>query len=87
MICLRLHPHVTTLLAGVTYCIAGPAVAKEAAASVIAGVGFEPRYVGSIRYARNLEALAELWIHLAIPPVTEAADWGKDFHFQVINKP
>ena len=54
---------------------------------MIAGTGFDPRYVGTIRYARNLEAMAELWIHLANPPLSDAANWGHNFHFQVLKKP
>ena len=42
------------------------------------------RYVGEIRYARNLEAIAELWTHLAIPQIDAAADWGVDFHFEAV---
>lgn len=54
---------------------------------VIAAVGFKPVYVGPIRYARNLEALAELWIHLAVPNVKgQTEHWGRDFHFQVMRK-
>ena len=49
--------------------------------------GFDPRYVGTIRYARNLEAIAELWIHLGIPAITTAERWGRDYHFQVLSKP
>lgn len=45
------------------------------------------QYVGPIRYARNLDAIAELWIHLSIPGCGEGAeDWGRDFHFQVVDK-
>lgn len=36
---------------------------------VVAGVGFKPFYVGPICYSRNLEAIAELWIHMAIQPL------------------
>jgi 8-hydroxy-5-deazaflavin:NADPH oxidoreductase len=46
---------------------------------VVSAVGFTPRYVGPIRYARNLEAMAELWIHCAIPPLpskTLGRQWG-----------
>ena len=46
---------------------------------VVAAVGFKPRYVGPIRYARNLEAMAELWIHCAIPPLPSkqlGREWG-----------
>jgi 8-hydroxy-5-deazaflavin:NADPH oxidoreductase len=32
--------------------------------AIVEGVGFSPRYLGPIRYARNLEAIAELYIHL-----------------------
>ena len=41
---------------------AGPAdpAAKAVMSSVISSVGFHPVYVGPIRYARNLEAIAEL---------------------------
>ena len=39
------------------------------AEAVVAAVGFVPVWVGSIRYARNLEAMAELVIHMAIPPM------------------
>ena len=54
-------------------------------ASVIAAVGFTPRYVGPIRYARNLEAMAELWIHCAIPPMP-AHNWGREWTFGVVGK-
>ena len=54
---------------------------------VVAGVGFAPKYVGPIRYARNLEALAELWIHLGVEGAGETKEaWGRNFHFQVIGK-
>jgi 8-hydroxy-5-deazaflavin:NADPH oxidoreductase len=42
---------------------AGP---DAAIANVIAMIGYNPIYVGPIRYARNLEAMAELWTHCAI---------------------
>jgi predicted dinucleotide-binding enzyme len=29
-----------------------------------ADVGFKPEYVGPIRAARNLEYMAELWVHM-----------------------
>lgn len=40
----------------------GPAdpAAKAKISAVIAAVGFHPVYVGPIRYARNLESIAEL---------------------------
>jgi 8-hydroxy-5-deazaflavin:NADPH oxidoreductase len=62
---------------------AGP---DEEIANVIAAVGFMPRYVGPLRYARNLEAMAELWIHCAIPPLP-AANWGRDWTFGVAGNP
>ncbi len=36
------------------------------ATDVVRGVGFTPIHVGPLRYARNLEAIAELWIHMAV---------------------
>ena len=61
----------------------GPAEQQEVAAEIIAAVGFAPQYVGPIRYARNLEAMAELWVHLAIPPAgATTVDWGRGFHFE-----
>ncbi|CAI5490175.1 unnamed protein product [Closterium sp. Naga37s-1] len=42
------------------------AAAKETATKVISAVGFRPEYVGPLRYARNLESFAELWVHLAL---------------------
>ena len=62
-------------------------IKREVVEDVIAGVGFEPAYVGPIRYARNLEALAELWIHLGVDGVGETHEvWGRNFHFQVVRK-
>ncbi len=57
--------------------------AAAAHLQVVAGAGFTPTWVGSIRYARNLEALAELWIHLGVPGIGSSDKWGRDFHFQV----
>jgi 8-hydroxy-5-deazaflavin:NADPH oxidoreductase len=51
-------------------------------ANVIATVGYKPIYVGPIRYARNLEAMAELWIHCAIPPLP-ANYLGRDWTFKL----
>jgi predicted dinucleotide-binding enzyme len=62
------------------YC--GPLEQREAAAQVISAVGFHPVYVGTLRYSRNLEAIAELWIHLAIPGVGSSENWGMGFHFE-----
>lgn len=44
-----------------TMLFAGPAERRGEAEAVVAGVGFAPKYVGPIRYARNLDAIAELW--------------------------
>jgi len=61
---------------------------RHMAEAVVAGVGFIPEYVGGIRYARNLEAIAELWIHLGVPSAGfTSVNWGRNFHFQVIRKP
>jgi 8-hydroxy-5-deazaflavin:NADPH oxidoreductase len=51
-------------------------------ADIVAAVGFKPYYVGPIRYARNLEAIAELWIHCAIPPLP-ANYLGRDWTFSI----
>lgn len=37
---------------------------QKTVADVIKDVGFKPFYFGPIQYARNLEAIAELWIHI-----------------------
>jgi predicted dinucleotide-binding enzyme len=65
-----------------TMLMAGPAGAGRAAAeAVVAGAGFAPRRVGDIRWARNLEALAELYIQAA-------REWkGRSFHIQVVDVP
>lgn len=67
--------------------VAGP-TDDSAVNEIIKAVGFEPKYVGPIRYARNLEAIAELWIHLSAPPIgfNNGLVWGRDFHFQVVKK-
>eukprot|EP00878_Enallax_costatus_P013208 GHUV01013806.1.p1 GENE.GHUV01013806.1~~GHUV01013806.1.p1 ORF type:complete len:170 (+),score=44.95 GHUV01013806.1:1605-2114(+) len=60
---------------------------KDAVSNLIADVGFEPCYVGPIRYARNLEAIAELWIHLGVPPAGfTPVSMGRDFAFNVVKK-
>ena len=62
---------------------------KEAfalAADAIFAVGFKPYYVGPIRYARNLEAIAELSIHCAIPPLP-GAHLGLDLTFSMAGNP
>ncbi|KXZ42074.1 hypothetical protein GPECTOR_210g417 [Gonium pectorale] len=69
-----------------TMLFAGGPAGRGAAEEVVAAAGFKPAYVGPIRYARNLEAIAELWIHLAVPGVGTAEKWGHDFHFQALRK-
>jgi predicted dinucleotide-binding enzyme len=67
----------------------GPSENDEAlglVTEVVSAVGFKPYYVGPIRYARNLEAMAELWIHLAIPPLP-AANFGRDWTFAIAGSP
>lgn len=69
---------------------AGPLDKRAVAAKVIDAAGFIPKYAGPIRYARNLEAMSELWHHLAIPSFGEISEevskeWGSNFHFQVIS--
>jgi 8-hydroxy-5-deazaflavin:NADPH oxidoreductase len=54
-------------------------------APIVASVGFRPIYVGPIRYARNLEAIAELWIHCAYPPLT-GNYLGSNWTFAVAGK-
>jgi hypothetical protein len=52
---------------------------------VVAGVGFVPEFVGGIRFARNLEALAELYVHMAGRYATRL-DGSRNYHFQFIRK-
>ena len=59
---------------------------QKIVADVIKGVGFKPFYVGPIRYARNLEAIAELWIHMAVPPLG-ARTTSRDFWFSISGDP
>eukprot|EP00977_Amphora_coffeiformis_P006603 scaffold1424_cov168-Amphora_coffeaeformis.AAC.16 len=66
--------------------IAGDESARATAEDVVRGVGFKPFYVGPIRYARNLEALAELWIHMAVPPLG-ARTTSRNFWFSVVGDP
>jgi predicted dinucleotide-binding enzyme len=54
--------------------------------ATVAAVGFKPFFVGPIRYARNLEAMAELWIHMAIPPLP-AENYSRKFWFSVSGDP
>lgn len=60
--------------------------AREVAEGVVSSVGFKPFYVGPIRYARNLEAIAELWIHMAIPPLG-ARNTSRKFWFSISGDP
>jgi predicted dinucleotide-binding enzyme len=69
-----------------TMLIAGPKDKRQVAERIVELVGFEPCYVGPIRYARNLEAIAELWIHLGTEGVGSAITWGRNFHFQVVGR-
>ncbi len=59
---------------------------RAIAESVVAAVGFKPFYVGPIRYARNLEAMAELWIHMAIPGLG-GRDTSRNFWFSISGDP
>jgi predicted dinucleotide-binding enzyme len=52
----------------------------------IAESGFKPFYVGPIRYSRNLEAMAELWIHMAIPGLG-GRDTSRNFWFSISGDP
>jgi len=68
-----------------TMLFAGDKEKEETVAQLISAVGFQPRYVGPIRYARNLESIAELWIHLAVPPAGFTKEnWGRNFHFHAV---
>jgi len=59
---------------------------RAIAEQVVAAVGFKPFYVGPIRYARNLEAIAELWIHMAVPPLG-ARTTSRNFWFSISGDP
>eukprot|EP01098_Paradermamoeba_levis_P003354 TRINITY_DN1542_c0_g1_i2.p1 TRINITY_DN1542_c0_g1~~TRINITY_DN1542_c0_g1_i2.p1 ORF type:complete len:256 (+),score=60.51 TRINITY_DN1542_c0_g1_i2:111-770(+) len=61
--------------------VAGHPDKKDLALKVIEAIGLETAYVGPIRYARNLEALAELYIHMAA-----FQQWGRNWAFQVDKK-
>jgi predicted dinucleotide-binding enzyme len=62
---------------------AGP---DDGIADVVAAMGYKPYYVGPIRYSRNLEAIAELWIHCAVPPLP-ANYLGRDWTFGIAGNP
>ena len=66
---------------------AGPKEKRNEAQSLITAVGFRGLYVGPIRYSRNLEAMAELWVHLIVGPggFTEE-DWGLNCALQVVGR-
>ncbi|KAJ8598360.1 hypothetical protein CTAYLR_003026 [Chrysophaeum taylorii] len=58
---------------------------RDLAMAVVKAAGFRPHFVGPIRYARNLEAIAELWIHLSAGIIGESnEDWGRGFNFGII---
>lgn len=59
---------------------------RSIAEEILKGVGFKPFYVGPIRYARNLEAMAELWIHMAIPGLG-GRECSRNFWFSVSGDP
>ena len=59
---------------------------RAIAEAVVAAVGFTPFFVGPIRYSRNLEAMAELWIHMAIPGLG-GRDTGRNFWFSIGGEP
>lgn len=70
-----------------TMMFAGAEAKRDVAEAIVRDVGFAPRYVGPIRYARNLEAIAELWIHAGIGPAglnAGTVDWGRDFAVQIV---
>eukprot|EP00245_Coleochaete_scutata_P007539 TRINITY_DN22989_c0_g1_i1.p1 TRINITY_DN22989_c0_g1~~TRINITY_DN22989_c0_g1_i1.p1 ORF type:complete len:251 (-),score=31.75 TRINITY_DN22989_c0_g1_i1:288-1040(-) len=62
---------------------AGPAEgpAKETAEKIISDVGFMPVWVGPQRAARNLESIAELWIHMALK-----YGFGRNFAFGIVKE-
>lgn len=62
------------------------AVSRSVCEATVAAVGFKPVFVGPIRYARNLEAMAELWIHMAVPPLP-AETYSRRFWFSVSGDP
>lgn len=69
--------------AGKDMMFAGP---DDAIKDVVAAVGFTPHHMGPIRYARNLEAIAELWIHCSIPALP-ANYIGRDWTFAIAGNP
>eukprot|EP01098_Paradermamoeba_levis_P000814 TRINITY_DN10942_c0_g1_i1.p1 TRINITY_DN10942_c0_g1~~TRINITY_DN10942_c0_g1_i1.p1 ORF type:complete len:222 (-),score=51.31 TRINITY_DN10942_c0_g1_i1:121-786(-) len=61
--------------------VAGHPEKKDLALKVIEAIGLETAYVGPIRYARNLESLAELYIHMSA-----FQQWGRNWTFQIDKK-
>lgn len=69
---------------------AGPADAqpRRTVEGLISDIGFQPVYLGPIRYARNLEAMGELWIHHSVPTAGCSHEhYGSLFSFQLQRKP
>ncbi len=67
--------------------LAGSVEKRSEAEAVVSAVGFKPQFVGPIRYAKNLEAIAELWIHSSIPADhLSNVQWGAGFHFNVVGR-
>ncbi|GAB4817922.1 hypothetical protein N2152v2_004968 [Parachlorella kessleri] len=77
------HPN-GELIAGkrLSMMFAGPAEYHGKCAEIVEAVGFIPEWVGPIRYARNLEAVAELYVHLGSG--IGGVKWGRNFNFQVL---
>jgi predicted dinucleotide-binding enzyme len=59
---------------------------RAIAEAVVKAVGFKPFFVGPIKYSRNLEAMAELWIHMAIPGLG-GRDTSRNFWFSIGGDP
>jgi predicted dinucleotide-binding enzyme len=65
----------------------GPSTSFDTVTSIITDCGFEPLYVGPSRQARNLESIAECWIHMAnmYKDLPYKKDHGaRDFAWKVI---
>ncbi|PNW73429.1 hypothetical protein CHLRE_14g631600v5 [Chlamydomonas reinhardtii] len=69
-----------------TLLYAGGPERHELAEEVIRAVGFVPVRVGPIRYARNLESIAEMYVHLSVPGagLPGVAHWGREWHLQLV---
>ncbi|KAG5178099.1 hypothetical protein JKP88DRAFT_169397, partial [Tribonema minus] len=64
---------------------AGGPEKNDRVATLIKAMGWIPAYVGPNRYARNLEALAEMWIHVSVPEAgSTPVSWGRRFVFQPV---